>query len=377
MGLIPLVVLLKSSEAVTIATRIEAAHQRMAKGGILISDGLTNIIPTKLKLGQGACILALPNQQIVEVKANNIRFFDQIFNQVASVKPAKTLKVPDSAASVAMVQREPITWFVDSAQRKEFFTEVKRDPRWTVKGTSLLLVDAKKKLRSEVHFDSSYRVTNIKLVMNSKTLTDWRYRYVAETEVPPIPATAKAVKGLPQRPAMPTATKGPAILLSQKIWRFLSRLEGKTIVQETEEETYTTTLSKGQLVEKNGQISWSVNDTKLKMNLKSGPKTATGGGDQLLNVLRGNSIDPSPVARYVMGRRIPFLDLFDRTSEVVVDGIVSVDGKPKTLLTLKRPGAKIRMYVDEKTGEIAMISSDTQAFVGEGGGTSKLKLSYR
>jgi hypothetical protein len=285
--------------------------------------------------------------------------------------------MPDAAASVAMVQREPITWFVDTVQRKEFFTELKRDPRWTVKGTSLLLVDAKKKLRSEVHFDSNYRVTNIKLSMNSKVMTDWKYRYVAETDIPPIPATAKNVKGLPQRPAMPAATKGQAVLLAQKVWRFLSRLEGKTIIQQTDENTYTTTLGKGQMSEKNGQISWTVNDTNLKMNLKGGQKTAKGGGDQLLNVLRSNSIDPSPVARYVMGRKIPFLDLFDRTNEVMIDGIVSVDGKPKTLMTLKRPGVKIRMYVDEKTGELAMISSDAQAFVGEGGGTSKLKLSYR
>ena len=255
MSLIPFIVLVATPEAVTIAGRIEAAHAKMAKVAVAVSDGLSNVVPTKIKIAPGVCVLQMPNQQIVEVKANEVRFYDEIFNQVASLKNAKAAKLPDSAARVAIVQRDPIAWFVDSGQKKSFFSDMKRDKRWQVRGRLLLLLDPKKRSLSEVHFDNSYRIIEIKLRVNDRTVYDWKYEYVSEAKVPSIPVLAKVVKGLVPRPSIPQKTDGRTVLFSQKVWRSVSRLEGRSVTQIADDGTYNLTFGKGKLAESGLQAS--------------------------------------------------------------------------------------------------------------------------
>ena len=378
MSLIPLIVLAASPEAVSIATKIEAAHLRMQTASVLVSDGLSKAIPTRVRLANGLCTLAMPNQQIVEVRPTEIKFYDQIFNQVTSVKSAKPAKVPDSASRVALVQREPLAWLVESEQKKEFFNEIKRDPRWKVLGRSLVFIDTKRNAHSEVHFDNNYRVTDIKLTVNSKPISYWKYRYVSDSDIPKIPAAARVVMGLPARPAMPSKTDGKSVLLAQSIWRAMSRLEGRKITQVADDGTYQLVYGGGKMSESGPKGSWSVTGTTLTIKPKSGAsKTVTGKTDKFLDALRTEGMYASPIARYILNRKIPFLDLFDRTDDIKrVDGLGKIDGKSLSVLSMQRAAIKIRMYVDSKTGDLAMVSSDALDSRGNITSGSRLKISY-
>ena len=103
-----------------------------------------------------------------------------------------------------------------------------------------------------------------------------------------------------------------------------------------------------------------------------------GGADKFLDALRSQGIYASPIARYVLNRKIPFLDMFDRTSEVkLIDGMGKIDGKSLSVLSMKRSGIRIRMYVDPKSGDLAMVSSDSQDSNGHTVSGSRLKISYQ
>ena len=379
MSLVPFIVLVATPESVTIAGRIEAAHAKMVKAAVLVSDGLSNAVPTKIKITPGVCVLQMPNQQIVEVKANEIRFYDEIFNQVASLKVAKAAKVPDSAAAVAIVQREPIFWLLDSGQKKKFFSDMKKDKRWQLRGRLLLLLDPKRKSLSEVHFDNNYRVTEIKLRINNRTFYDWKYEYVGDGAVPSIPGSAKAVKGLVPRPSIPQKTDGRTVLFSQKVWRSISRLEGRNITQVADDGTYNLILGKGKLAESGPKGSWSITDTTIVVTPKKGAaKSYVGGADKFLDILRNRGIEASPMARYLLNRKIPFLDMFDRTDEVkLVDGVGNIDGRKLSVISIRRAGIRIRLYADPNSGDLAMVSSDSQDSTGNFVSGSRLKITYR
>ncbi|MEI8283299.1 MAG: hypothetical protein WCG75_12900, partial [Armatimonadota bacterium] len=377
--LVPFIIFVATPEAATITARIEATHAKMTKASVMVSDGLTNVIPTKIKFSPGICTLEMPNLQIVEVKPNAIRFYDELLNQVATLNNKKPAKVPDSASKVAIVQQEPIAWLVDSAQKKAFFAEMKQDKRWQVRGSLLILLDPKRKTLSEVHFDNSYRVTEIKLRMNDRPVYDWKYLYASEGSIPSIPATASAVKGLNPRPSIPPKTDGPTVLYSQKVWRFLSRMDGKKISQSTEEGTYSLSFGKGKISESGPNGSWSLADRSLVINPKSGSsKTYKGGADKALDLLKSRNMYASPIARYVLNRKIPFLDMFDRTDEVkLVNGIGNIDGKNLSVISMKRAGIRIRMYADPQSGEVDMISSDAQDSKGNFVSGTRLKIKYQ
>ena len=379
MNLVPFVVLLGSPEANTIVGRIEASFKKMKDASIFVSDGLSNTIPTKVRLSPGVCLVAMPNQQIAEVKPTEVRFYDQIFNQVTSLKNAKPAKVPDSAARVAIVHREPIAWLVDEIQRKEFFDEVRRDSRWKVIGSSLVLVDAKRNAHSEIYFDTSYRVTDVKLTIGQRGLSHWKYRFVKSTDIPQIPANAKVVKGLPPRPTIPSKTDGKSVLFAQKIWRSVSRLEGRKITQVLDDGSYNLTYGSGKLTESGPKGSWSVTNNKIVISPKSGgSRTFSGNTDKFLDSLRAQGIDASPIGRYILNRKVPFLDMFDRTSEVkLVEGLIKTDGHQLMLMTLKRSGIRIRMYVDPKTNDLVMVSSDSEDPKGNLVSGSRIKISYQ
>lgn len=377
MSLVPFVVLLPSPEAASIAAKLAAKHNSLTTAGVLVSDGLSPAIPTKLRLKPGICSLAMPNQQIVEMRASSVRFYDEIFNQVAAVKPQKPLKVPDSCPSVAVVHREPLAWLVDAKQRNTFFTEIKRDPRWMVKGSSLVLYDAKKKVRSEVQFDNSFRVVEIKLSMNNKTITDWRYRYVADKDIPGIPTSAREVKGLPSRPNLPSKTDGKAVLLAQKVWRSVSRLEGRTVVQTNEDGTFQTTFKHGSISEKGPKGSWTLTETSLVIEPNSGlRKTVT---SKFIDGLRAAGLSASPIAWYVLNRKVPYLDVFDQSEIIEIEKNVSLvlNGKSQAILSLRRRSNRIRMYIDPDSGDLGMISSDALDQSGNVISSSRMKVSYR
>jgi hypothetical protein len=69
--------------------------------------------------------------------------------------------------------------------------------------------------------------------------------------------------------------------------------------------------------------------------------------------------------------------MFDRTSEVkLLTGLVKMDGKSLSILSLKKAGVHIRMYVDPKTGDLAKISSDAIDSSGKTVMGSQLKINY-
>jgi hypothetical protein len=372
-------VMLITPEAVTIANRIEASHLKMSKVGVYVSDGASNAVPTKISFSSTSCRLEMPNQQIADLNAKEIRFYDEIFNQVAVLKNSKTAKMPDEGQKVAIVHREPIAWLLSSTQRAGFFKDLRSDSRWKVIGSSLMLFEPKKNILSEIHFDNSYRVTQIRLRIGNQTLSDWKYRYVNATDVPMIPAGAKVVKGLPPRPTIPSKTDGKSVLFAQKIWRSISRLDGRKIAQTSDEGTYMLTFGKGKLAESGPKGSWVLANTQLVVSPKNGEtKTYNGGSDKFLDILRSKGIYTSPISRYVLNRKIPFLDMFDRTDEVkLLTGLVKMDGKSLSILSLKKAGVHIRMYVDPKTGDLAKISSDAIDSAGKTVMGSQLKISYQ
>ena len=378
MSLVPFIVLVATPEATSIAGRMEKAHLGMKTASVLVSDGLSGAIPTRVRIANGVCLLAMPNQQIVEVKPNEIRFYDQIFNQVAVLKNAKPAKVPDSAARVAIVQQEAIAWLVDGTQKKDFFAEVKKDNRWRVVGRSIVLIDSKRNIHSEIFFDNYYRVTDIKLTIGKKGISYWKYKYVSDSDIPHIPIEARLVRGLPPRPTIPVKTDGKTVKLAQSIWRSMSRLEGRKITEVADDGTYQLTFGSGKLSESGPKGSWSVSNTTLVINPKSGAsKTIYGKADMFLDALRAKGLYASPIARYVLNRKIPFLDMFDKTDEVkLIEGIGKIDGRTLSVISMKRGAIRVRMYVDPKSGDLAMVSSDALDSNGNSVSGSRLKLSY-
>ncbi len=379
MSYLPFLVLVATPEAVTIANRLQSSHTKMTRAAVFAWDGLSNAIPTKISFSETACRLEMPNQQIAEVKPNEIRFYDEIFNQVATLKNQKQLKLPDAGVKVAIVQRDPISWLLETSQRTEFFKEIKQDPRWKIRGSSLVLTDPKKNSLSEVHFDNSYRVTRIKLSISNRALSDWRYRYVSEAEIPAIPATAKVVKGLAPRPSIPQKTDGKTVLFAQKIWRTMSRLEGKKITQISDEGTFQTMYGSGKISESGPKGSWTIGGTRLVVTPIGGSqKSIDGKTDKFLETLRGKGIFVSPIARYIINRQIPFLDMFDRTDEVkLINGMVNIDGKNLSVVSMKKAGIHIRLYVDPKTGQVAKVSSDATDLAGNLVSGTQLKIRYQ
>ena len=379
MNLVPFIVLGATPEAAAITARVEATHQKLMKAAVLVSDGQTNAIPTKLSFEPGVCTLRMPLQQIAEVKPNQIRFYDEIFNQVATLKNPKPVKVPDYGSDVAIIHRDAITWLLDSNQKKSFFSEMKKDPRWQVAGSSLMLLDTKRNTLSQVRFDNFYRVTEIKVSVGTRVLSDWKYRYLDAGMAVKIPDSAKVVKGLPPHPSFPQKTDGKTVLLAQKVWRALSRLEGRSITEVTEDGTFKMSYGKGIISESGPKGSWTLTGTHMVMTPKSGAsKTFDGGSDRMLDNLRSRGIYASPIARYILNRKIPFLDMFDRNDEVkLVDGIGNIDGKSLSVISMKRAGIRIRMYVDLKSGELAMVSSDAKDTAGNVVSGSRLKITYR
>ncbi len=378
MIVIPILVLHGSQEAAAIAAKMAARHEKMTSAAVFVSDGLTNVLPTKLRFTKQGCIVAMPNQQIVEMRPLNVRFYDQIFGQVASAKPRETLKIPDSAPDVAIVHREPMSWLVEAQQRKEFFAEIRQDPRWILKSNELVLVDAKKKVRSEVIFDNTYRVVEIKLSMNGKVITDWKYRYVSDKDVPSIPQGAKQVKGLPPRPAMPNGTKSDAVILAQKVWRSVSHLENRTIVQSNNDGEYSLLIKNGGFSETGPNGSWKLTGTALKILPKSKPEVnLKADARKLIDTLQTHGMTPSPFAWYFLNRKLPYLEMFDHCDAIQVEGTGSFDGKSMTILQIRRNTTRVRMYVDAKSGDIAMISSDAKDAQGNVVNASRLKITYR
>lgn len=378
MIVIPILVLHGSPEAAAIAAKMAARHDKMTSAAVLVSDGLTNVLATKIRFTKEGCIVAMPNQQIVEVRPQNVRFYDQIFGQVASAKPRQSLKIPDAASSVAIVHQEPLSWLVESDQRKTFFAEIRQDPRWTLKANSLVLVDAKKKIRSEVLFDTTFRVVEIRLAMNGKVITDWKYRYVTDKEIPSIPAGAKQVKGLPPRPAMPNGTKGDAVILAQKVWRSVSHLENRTIHLSNNDGQYTFLIKNGEFNETGPGGSWKLSGNALKISPKSKAEVNLKvDARKIIDTLLTHGITPSPFAWYFLNRKLPYLEMFDHCDAIQVEGVGSFDGKPLTILQIRRSTTRVRMYVDAKTGDIAMISSDARDASGNVVNASRLTITYR
>jgi hypothetical protein len=379
MTVIPIFAVLISPEAITIAGKLELAHTKMSSAAVFLSDGITSTLPTKVEFSPKACRLWMPNQQIAEAKPTEIRFYDEIFNQATILKVPKGQKIPDAGAKVAIVQQEPITWLLNSTQRRIFFADLKRDKRWKVIGSSLKLLEPKRNTLSEVFFDNSFRITEIKLRIGSKTLSDWKYRYVGAGAVPTIPSSAKNVAGLPPRPTIPPKTDGKSVLFSYKLWRSMSRLEGRKITQILDEGTYNLTFGKGQLTETGPNGSWTMVNKQLLINPKKGsPKTVNGGTDKFLEVLKSKGIYASPISRYLMNRKIPFLDLFDHTDEVkLVEGLGKIDGKNLSVLSIKRGNLRIRMYADPSNGDLAMMSTDNPDGKGHMTSGSRLKIKYQ
>ena len=372
------ILILGSPEAASIAEKLAVKHASMTTANVLVSDGLSNAIPTRVKIGPNFCVMELPNQQIVEVRANRVRFYDKIFNQVAETKPPSTLKIPDAAPSVAIIHRDALAWLVDSQQRKTFFNEIKRDPRWLLRPNSLVLVDIKRKSLSQVMYDNSLRVVEIKLSLNNKVISDWKYRYVSDQEVSMIPSSAKTVRGLSQRPALSAKSKGDAVLLAQKVWRSVSRLENRTITQTNDEGTFTLSVRPNLMSEKGPKGSWTLANSTLTITPNKGPqKIFSQKSAKFVDGIRASGMDVSPFAWYFLNRKLPYLDIFDGSDLIEVEGKGALNGKPVSILKIQRSPNRIRMYVDPDSGDLGMISSDSLDAKGNVVNSSRIRIIYR
>lgn len=355
----------QSLTANQVIDRLQKSHASMSTFAVQVAEGTSAVVPTRILVTGDKCRLAMPNLTIVEVFRDKTRFYDTIFGQVAVAKNDRKLQLPDDAANTAFVQRLPIGWLLQKAERDRFFEDAKRDKGWKVVGNSLVFSAPRSNSSSEIVFDKKYRVTDIRLKTNKKLVSDWRFRYIVPSGVESIPATARNVPGLPQRPNLPSTSRGPLVFLCQNVWAAMSRSYGSIFEQKHNGETFSLHYSQP-ISESSGKGKWSYGKGILTL-----PNGKTSKTNDPLVTLRKAGIEVSPVGRYVLNGQIPFLDLFNNANSVEQDGSGNFGGRALRIIKIVRGPTTARLYVDNNN-RVAMMSSDVGDQMG-----SRLTIQYR
>jgi hypothetical protein len=362
--LVPLL-LVQNQSVAQVIDRLKATHNGLTNYAVQVSEATTAVVPTRIRITPTMCTLAMPNMQIVEVHPDKTRFYDTIFGMVATAKNDTRLKIPDGAANTAIVQRSPIGWILQSAERNRFFDDARNEKGWSVVGNSLVFAKKGAPTSSQILFDKKYRVTDIKLSAGGKVVSEWQFRYVGNGGVEFIPPKARVVPGLPQRPSLPQGTKGPLIFACQKVWGAMSRTHNMNIVQKLNGRTYTLRYGTG-VTETSDKGKWSYAGGKLTLPNGKVFKSR----DPLVD-LHKNKIEVSPVGRYAINGMVPYLDLFNNAHSVEIEGGGKFNGQYLQIFKIVRGSAIARLYVDGG-GRIAMMSSDLAGQMG-----SRLTIEYR
>ena len=93
--------------------------------------------------------------------------------------------------------------------------------------------------------------------------------------------------------------------------------------------------------------------------------------------IRASGMDVSPFAWYFLNRKLPYLDIFDGSDLIEVEGKGALNGKPVSILKIQRSPNRIRMYVDPDSGDLGMISSDSLDAKGNVVNSSRIRIIYR
>lgn len=314
----------------------------------------------------------LPNQTMVEASASKMRFYDDLFGQVAST-PGRTAAHPErDLISASIVHREAMAFLIDSEIKKDVLSDIQKISNWKFDGKTFR-AEAKGKGTTLIEIDSKQRITRFKVVLNKIAQIENIYTYVDDTKVPFIPATAKVKQALQPRPEFPKTVSPKAVSICHNTWRAMSRLGSGSVKQVSDTASYETTYGVGAVTEKGGAKPWSYSNSILSF----GGKTQKVSSAMALDNLKSGGVFVSPMSRYLMNGQIPFLDLYSRPDAIVDGGSMSVDGKMANILNISRSGNRIRIFSDAATGKILLVSNEARDSKGNWLTASRLKLTYR
>ena len=370
--MIPTFLFVAHSNADTVLKQVIAKHVGQTSATAYVREGNSRALPIKVSFSPKGGRAWLPNQMIVESSATKMRFYDDIFGQVASSE-ARTAAHPErDLISASVVHRGAMAFLIDDSIKKDFLTDISKLSGWKLSGRKLTSTD-KRKGTTSIQFDTQNRITRVTVSIGKKSILDNMFEYVTEANIPQIPATAKVRAALQPRPQIPISTGASALNTTFAVWRSMSRLGTTTISQKTDTSSYKTSLSPGRISETGGVRPWSYADRKLTFDGTS--KTVSTA--MALDNLKAKGIYVSPLSRYLMNGQIPFLDIFDRSNKIKDGSSIAVDGKMTRILNIERPGSRLRIYADAQTNRIVLLANENKDSKGNWFTVSRLKLSYR
>jgi hypothetical protein len=370
--MIPTFVFAAHADPNAVLKQVIAKHIGQTSAAVFVREGNSKALPIKVSFSPKGGRAWLPNQTIVESNSTRMRFYDDIFGQVASSE-ARTVAHPErDLISASVVHRGAMAFLIDDAIKKEFLADIAKLSGWKLSGRTLKTTD-KRKGTTAIQFDTQNRITRVTVTVNKKNILDNMFEYVTDVKVPQIPTTAKVRAALQARPQIPISTGPGALNTTFAVWRSMSRLGTTTISQKTDSASYQTSVAPGRISESGGARPWSYADRKLTFDGTS--KTVSTA--MALDNLKSKGIYVSPLTRYLMNGQIPFLDIFDRSNKIVDGSSIAVDGKMARILKIERTGNRLRVYADAKTNRIVLVANETKDSRGNWVTTSRLKLSYR
>lgn len=364
--------LLVQADANAVLKQVIAKHISMTSASAFVREGNSRALPVKVSFSPKGGRAWLPNQTIVESSATRMRFYDDIFGQVANSDPRTVAHPERDLIASAIVHREAMAFLIDDSIKKEFLNDISKISGWKLSGSSLKAVD-KRKATTTIQFDAQKRITRVSVSMNKRTILDNMIEYVAESSIPAIPTTAKVRPALQPRPQVPISTSPNVMTNVFAVWRAMSRLGTSTVTQSTDAHTYVTSFGSGRISESGGAKPWKFESGKLSVGGSTKPVSSA----MALDNLKGVGVDVSPISRYLMNGQIPFLDIFNRADKIGDGPSISVDGKMARIINVERSGNRIRLYSDTATNRVVMLSNETRDARGNWTTASRLRLSYR
>ncbi|MEI7577642.1 MAG: hypothetical protein WCK51_12175 [Armatimonadota bacterium] len=370
--MLPVFLFVTHADANSVLKQVVSKHLAMTSGSVFVREGNSNALPIKVTFSPKGGRAWLPNQTIVEASATKMRFYDDIFGQVATAE-ARTAAHPEKdLVASAVVHRGAMAFLIDDGIKKDFLTTVSKIPGWKLAGRTLKATDRNKGV-TMIQFDSQNRITRLTVTQNKKPILDNIFEHVSDSQVPRIPSTAKVKPALQARPQVPITTS-PKIMISVfAVWRSMSRLGAGSVKQVSDSGKFETQFGPGMISEKGGAKPWSFSGGKLTVSGSTKPVSAS----MALDNLKAIGVYVSPISRYLMNGQIPFLDIFNRADKISDGPSISVDGKMSKIINLERSGNRIRLYADAASNRIVMVSNETRDRRGNWITASRLKLIYR
>lgn len=370
--MIPTFLFTAHADANTVLKQVMAKHIGLNAASVFVREGNSKALPIKVKFSPAGGRAWLPNQTIVEASSTRMRFYDDIFGQVANSE-ARTAAHPErDLVAAAVVHRGAMAFLIDDGIKKDFLNNIVKIPGWKLNGRTLKAADRNKGLTT-IQFDSQNRITRVTVSINKKSVLDNIFEYVSDAQIPTIPSTAKLKPALQARPQIPITTS-PKIMISVfSVWRSMSRLGTGSVRQISDSGSYLTQFGPGKISETGGAKPWSFASGKLTVAGSTKPVSAA----MALDNLKSKGVYVSPIARYIMNGQIPFLDIFNRADRISDGPSISIDGKMAKIISLERSGNRIRLYADASTSRIVMVSNETKDRRGNWTTASRLRLSYR